>query len=167
MKVQTKHGEINIHINHSINETFFVLNAIDEQKNHLGKLSFSIEKHLDRCWLHNIETHDECWNRGVGTALVTAMEYIALKYFNITNIVGIFCPMIKDIMPPDEYKIKEDYVEKFYLSKGFKIDKYSTLYKSLDDKLKEYEQKIDMSYADKIKCKIDFDTVEDIYGLQK
>ena len=161
MIVSTKHGDIKIKINHEAVDNSFVLRAVNKDDILMGKLVFCVERELNRCSLSRITTEELFEGQGVGSALITAMEYISLRQFRISNIVGVFSPIINQKQKKSAIKEKERYIKDFYHKNNFNIDKYSTLSKSLDKTLKEYSNIIDISYEELQSLKIDFDALEE------
>lgn len=149
MNILTKHGKIFVKIKHDQTSNKFVLLAKNGYDN-IGRLEFCVEKHLDRCWLNSVKTSDDFGHRGVGTALLTAMEFVVLKMFGIRDIVGIYNPF-------------NDYAYACYIKNGYVVDEQnSKVSKKNEASIDDYFEKIDCGYAELMKCKIDFEKLEEM-----
>lgn len=122
MIVNAKNKDFNIDV-YVENKNIYRAFAINEQKEQMGYIIF--KAHEKHSWLYRIETYDEFQNQGVGSALLTTMEYILLTTSPACySIEGKFYPLNSHALPfykKHGYTIEKDcyehYVTKF-LSKN-------------------------------------------------
>lgn len=148
---QILHKKVNVKVERNADGAGINLIAVDsvDRSIEIGKLVFHVEKPYNRIWLNSVKTDKHHQSEGVGKALLWAMEYIALRNYGISNVVGVFGPDKKyaKAMHMSQKKY-EKYVAGFYERKGYEIDGYCCLKKNLKQTLAEYENKIDCSYAE-------------------
>ena len=172
--------KINIVAKHNIDDSRFDLFAISDDKQEMGKLCFYVEQTNNRIWLNHIETNKAFKRQGVGSALLTAMEYISLRNFKITKIDGVFNPKLP--VTAITQKMKKEIINgtaNFYARNNYDIVKCNNgsiikcnswnieqlknlmLTKKITKPLSEYNKMIDCSYYEIQNLKIDFDSIYD------
>ena len=166
MIVSTKHGDIRIVVEHDSMSKSFYLEAKTEHEIKMGSLTFSVEKDKNQTWLNVVETENGYKRRGVGTALLTAMEFISERKFGISQIIGTFMPYEKTrrnpFKPVNKPKIKK-FTKRFYEVNGYNVNMHtSILEKPLIKKQKDYSKLVDCSYAEFMSFGIDYDAIEEL-----
>lgn len=166
MIVSTKHGDIRIVVEHDSMSKGFYLEAKTEHGTKMGSLTFSVEKDKNQTWLNVVETENGYKHRGVGTALLTAMEFISERKFGISQIIGTFMPYEKTrrnpFKPVNKPKIKK-FTKRFYEVNGYNVNMHtSILEKPLIKKQKDYSKLVDCSYAEFMSFGIDYDAMEEL-----
>lgn len=81
--------EHNIKITHYNDKDYYLIQVLNEDNKEMGFLSF--KAYDDYIWIFKLETHEEYRNKGVGSALLNMLEYMA-KYKWKNSIEGKFYP---------------------------------------------------------------------------
>ena len=165
MIVRTKRGDMKVVVDHEQNSKEFYLKAVTDNGKKMGSLTFTIETDRNQSWLNVVETEPNFKRQGVASGLITAMEYISIKKFHISQIVGTFMPYIKTrrnpFKPTNKLKV-EKFTKAFYNKNGYDVNLYtSVLKKPLTKKAKDYEQIVDCSYQEFMSFAIDFESMEE------
>ena len=118
-------NNINIVAQNYFKDWQFKFSAVNKQKEEMGKLIFTIDEINNRTIINVIETNQEYKRQGIATALLVAMEYVSLKHFKISTIVGDFGPFkrdkhgkIKDVSEEEKQNILD-----FYGVNGYAFDR--------------------------------------------
>lgn len=113
MIVNAKNKDFNIDV-YLENKNVYRAFAMSEQNEEMGYIIF--KAHEKYSWIYRIETNDEFENQGVGSALLTTMEYILLtKVPTCYSIEGEFYPLNSHAQP-------------FYRKHGYTIYKSNSEY---------------------------------------
>lgn len=130
----TNSNEVEYDLNVNKQEDFYNVVCVLSNEE-AGFINFEIKD--NKTWIYKIETKENHYHKGVGTALLNAMEYISMLN-NTKRVEGKYYPDNKYTKPfyekygyfiPNQTKSWDDYDETW------------TLYKDLDfNKIKEYAE---------------------------
>ena len=123
VKVQLKNKKETTHnlrfLEAGENNGFYDIRCYDESENEMGFVTFKLNKNEGKIWLYKIETHDDFLHRGVATALINTMEYVAMKN-SINCIEGKYYP-------------ENDFAKPFYEKYGYYLPNQTKSWDNYDD----------------------------------
>ena len=107
-------------------DKYYEISCVDAYGEEMGFVNFSIDKSnsFRQLWLYKIKTQDEFLHQGVGSALISALEYFAYRN-GIRGIEGKYYP-------------DNEFAEPFYDKHGYSI--YSEYYCTMVGKYLDFEK---------------------------
>ena len=138
MIVKNKNKKYNVVATYYQVDNYYELISYDVSGAQMGKLTFKISNSNNRqIWLNNIEVYNEYMHKGVGSALMSAFEYIAYRH-RIEYIEGKYYPTNEHAKPFYDslgYTIEKDGYETF-VCKRLDLDKIKT---QIEPNISNYE----------------------------
>ena len=106
---QKQNKEITIHLINVDNENEYQAQALADNGDIMGSISFLIKRKDRLVWLRKIETRPEYQHQGVGQALLDTLEYFTIQK-RLCMIEGKFYP-------------DNEFARPFYIKNNYSIDK--------------------------------------------